>query len=101
MNAKKALEITTGVAVPFQPCKVFDEHTLPACWAMPGRHLVVSAPVHADISKDKVKRPWEKTDANLDRKRKDVRPLYQTLWLADTGAPVSCASWDVSEQMQH
>ena len=98
-EAKKALEVISEVPVPFEPCKVFDEQTLPACWVMPGRRLAVSAPVHADISKDKVKRPWEKTDTNLDQRKGDVRPLYQALWCPDIGAPISCASWDVSNSM--
>jgi hypothetical protein len=85
------------VLVPFQPRKVFDEQALPACWVMPGRHLAVSAPVHVDMSKDKAKRQWEKTDAKLDQVRKDVRSLYQVLWCSDIGALVSCTSWDVSE----
>jgi hypothetical protein len=96
-DATKALEVTPGVPVPFEPRKVFDEQVLPACWVMPYRYLAVFAPVHADMSKDKVKRLWEKTDANLDQKGEDVRPLYQVLWCSDIGAPVSCASWDVSE----
>jgi hypothetical protein len=96
-DATKALELMPGVPVPFEPRKVFSEQVLPACWVLPHRRLAVSAPVHTDVSKDEVKRPWEKTDANLDQKRNDVRPLYQTLWYSDIGAPVSCASWDVSE----
>ena len=96
-EAKRALEIISEVPVPFEPRKVFDEQALPACWVMPGRRLAVSAPVHADMNKDEVKRPWEKTNAKLDQMRKDVQPLYQALWCADIGAPVSRASWDVSE----
>jgi hypothetical protein len=96
-DATKALEIIPGVPVPFEPRKVFDEQVLPACWVMPRRRLAVSAPVHADMSKDKVKRLWRKADADLDQKKKDVRPLYQVLWCSDIGSPVSCASWDVSE----
>jgi hypothetical protein len=96
-EATRALEVIPGVPVPFEPRKVFDEQALSACWVMPGRRLAVSAPVHADMSKDKVNHPWEKTDAKLDQVRKDVRPLYQALWCSDIGAPVSCASWDVSE----
>jgi hypothetical protein len=96
-EAKRALEIIPGMLVPFEPRKVFDEQALPACWVMPGRRLAVSAPVHTDMSKDKMKRPWEKANAELDQMRKDVQPLYQDLWCANIGAPVSCASWDVSE----
>jgi hypothetical protein len=94
---KRALGIIPGMLVPFEPRKVFDEQALPACWVMPGRRLAVSTPVHANMSKDKMKRQWEKADAKLDQMRKDVQPLYQELWCADIGAPVSCASWDVSE----
>jgi len=96
-EAKRALEIKPGMLVPFEPRKVFDEQALPACWVMPGRRLAVSAPVHADLNKDKMKRQWEKADTKLDQMRKNVQPLYQDLWCANIGAPVSCASWDVSE----
>ena len=97
-EAKRALEIISEMPVPFEPRKVFDEQALPACWVMPRRRLAVSAPIHADMNKDEVKRPWEKTNAKFDQMRKDVRPLYQALWCADIGAPVSYASWDVSER---
>jgi hypothetical protein len=96
-EAKRALEIISEVPVPFEPRKVFDEQALPACWVIPGRRLAVSAPVHTDMNKDEVKRPWEKTNAKLDRMKKDVQPLYQALWCVNIGAPVSCASWDVNE----
>jgi hypothetical protein len=56
-EAKRALVIIPEVPVPFEPRKVFDEQALPACWVMPGRRLAVSAPVHADMNKDEVKRP--------------------------------------------
>jgi hypothetical protein len=96
-EAKKALGIVfvPEVFVPFNPRKVFEEQALPACWVMPGRRLAVSAPVHVDMTKDEVKRPWEKTNAKLDLV--DVRPVCEALWCADIGTPVSCASWDVSE----
>ena len=96
-KAMEALEVTPGVPVPFEPRKVFEEQTLPACWVMPRRRLAVSAPVHADMSNDKVKHLWKKTDANLDEKEKYMRPLHQAIWCVDIGAPVSCTSWDVSE----
>jgi hypothetical protein len=81
------LEIIPGAQVPFEPYKVFDEQTLRVCW------VAVSAPVHTDINQDKVSL-WKKTDPDLKQKGKNVQFLYQVLWHADSGAPVSCASWD-------
>ena len=96
-KAMEALEVTPGVLAPFEPRKVFEEQTLPACWVMPRRRLAVSAPVHADMNNDEAKYSWKKTDANLDKKGKYVRPLHQAIWCANIGTPVSCALWDVSE----
>ncbi|KAH8816519.1 hypothetical protein F5884DRAFT_226011 [Xylogone sp. PMI_703] len=94
-RAEEALEINPEVPIPFEPQKLFHEQELPACWVMPGRRLAVSAPVHVIMSEDTQLDLWAKGDSKLDRAATDVKALYEALWCADTGIPVSCASWDL------